>query len=218
MKKKNLSTIYSGVNKSDPERRQNDLYETPPIATYILHKYGGLPENIVEPCAGRGSISVELERCGYNVKSFDLNEYPNTLCDVQTDQDVLELPYQEGYEALVTNPPYFKNLPMKIAKKGIDEYRYTALFVRLTYLEGSARKKLFEQFPPSRILFVSDRVKFKPDLVSEPIEKTDQIGGMIAYMWIIWSHDVGQSNTKIKWVSLSEEYDEWRAHYERTKK
>jgi hypothetical protein len=218
MSSKDLRTVYSGVDKSDPERRENDLYETPPLATYILHKYGNLPDNIVEPCAGRGSISVELERCGYTVKSYDLNTYPNTLCDIQVDQDVLQLPYQEGYEAFVTNPPYFKNLPLKIAQKGIDEYQYTALFVRLTYLEGINRRKLFEKSPPNRLLFISDRVKFKPNLTSEPIEKEDQIGGMIAYAWVIWDKKSKHENTAIKWVNLSEEYDEWREHYERSKK
>jgi hypothetical protein len=212
---KDLKSIYVGVDKSDPERRENDLYETPPIATYVLHKYGNLPKNIIEPCAGRGSISVELQRCGYNVKSYDLNAYPNTLCSIQTNQDVLELPQQEGYNGFITNPPYFKNLPLKIAQKGIDEYQYTALFVRLTYLEGINRRKLFEKTPPTQILFISDRVKFKPNLTSEPIEKDDQIGGMIAYMWVIFDKKAQHDNTKIKWVNLSEEYDEWREHYER---
>ena len=113
----NLRDIYVGVNKNDELRHKNDLYPTPPLATYILQKYVDLPQNIIEPCAGRGNISIELIRNGYNVRSFDLHDYPDKLCDINVGNDVLTLPPQIGYNGLITNPPYFKNLPYKIAKK-----------------------------------------------------------------------------------------------------
>lgn len=213
-KTKSLQDIYVGVKQNDENRRENDLYETPPLATYILHKYGNLPKNIVEPCAGRGNISVELVRQGYNVLSYDLNDHDNKVHPVLSGYDVMELPKQEGFDALVTNPPYFKDLPRKIAEKGVSEYDYTALFVRLTFLEGQKRKKLFTNNPPSDIIFLSDRINFKANLTKEPIDKLDQIGGMIAYMWIIWNKKAKHDNTKLTWVLLHEEYDDWRKSYE----
>lgn len=141
---KNLADIYVGVKRNDPNRNENDLYPTPPLATYILKKYVSLPKNIVEPCAGRGNISIELQRCGFNVASFDLNKYDPVLCKIQTGVDVLSLPKQVGYDALVTNPPYYKDLPRLIAEKGIAEYDVTALFVRLTFLEGKKRKRCLQ--------------------------------------------------------------------------
>jgi len=211
---KNLRTIYVGVDKSDENRHEGDLYETPPLATYLLHKYGNPPSNIVEPCAGRGNISVELERLGYNVISYDLNDHKSKVTKVFTGFDVLDLPKQSGYDGLVTNPPYFKDLPRKIAEKGVAEYDYTALFVRLTFLEGIKRKKLFTTNPPTSIIFLSDRVRFRPNLEGEAIEKEDQIGGMIAYMWIIWDKKAKYDNTKLQWVCLSEEYNEWKLKYD----
>ena len=77
MQSKTIFDVYSKVKKNDPDRNENDLYPTPPLATYILHKYIDLPHNIVEPTAGRGNISIELIRNGYNVQSFDLFEYDN---------------------------------------------------------------------------------------------------------------------------------------------
>lgn len=210
---KNLADIYVGVKKDDPNRNENDLYPTPPLATYILQKYINLPKNIVEPCAGRGNISVELIRNGYNVKSFDLHEYDTTLCTIQTGVDVLSLPKQKGYDALVTNPPYHKDLPRKIAEKGISEYDVTAMFVRLTFLEGKKRKKMFTNNPPSDIIILSDRIKFGTGLL-EPINKNDQIGGMIAYAWVIFDKRAKSDSTQMRWVLLDEEYDEWRRHYE----
>ena len=170
---------------------------------------------MVEPCAGRGNISIELERNGHNVKSFDLNEYDNSLVDIETGIDVLELERPNGYEGLITNPPYHKDLPRKITEKALSEYPYVAMFVRLTFLEGKKRKNLFTKYPPSDIIFLSDRINFGSGLV-EPINKTHQLGGMIAYMWIVW--DRRSSNfdrsTKLHWALLEDEYDEWRTHYD----
>ena len=207
-----LTDIYVGVKQKDPKRNDNDLYPTPPLATFILHKYIKLPQNIVEPCAGRGNISIELMRHGYNVRSFDLHEYDNPLCKIETGHDVLELNKPDGAQALVTNPPYHKDLPRKIAEKGVAEYDLTALFVRLTFLEGKKRNKLFTNHPPSDIIFLSDRIRFDTGLI-EPIEKKDQLVGMIAYAWVVFrkKHD---GSTNLKWVLLENEYDEWRKHYD----
>lgn len=213
---KNLQDVYSGIIKNDINRRENDLYETPPLATYILHKYSQLPKNIIEPCAGRGNISLELMRNGYNVKSYDLNSYNNShISNIIIGQNVLELSKQTGYDGFITNPPYFNDLPRKIAEKGIEEYQYTALFVRLTFLEGMKRKKMFDKNPPSQIIILSDRVKFQPNMIYEPIEEKEQIGGMICYCWVIWDKD--KTDQKIDWVSLKENYKEWKLNYDKWK-
>ena len=209
---KNLTDIYVGVKRNDPNRNKNDLYPTPPLATYILHKYIDLPRVIVEPCAGRGNISIELIRHGYDVRSYDLNEYKDYLCSVTVGQDVLTLEKPKDAQALVTNPPYHKDLPRKIAEKGVAEYDLTALFVRLTFLEGKKRNKLFTNHPPSDIIFLSDRIRFDTGLI-EPVEKKDQLGGMISYIWIIFRKNyIGPTN--LRWVLLEDEYDEWRSHYD----
>ena len=208
---RSLTDVYVGVKKNDPNRNENDLYPTPPLATYVLHKYIDLPRNIVEPCAGRGNISIELIRQGYNVQSFDMFEYDNSLCDITTGQDVLTLQKPNGIQALVTNPPYHKDLPRLIAEKGVSEYDLTALFVRLTFLEGKKRKKLFTNHTPSDIIFLSDRVRFGTDLI-EPIDRKDQIGGMIAYCWIVFRKE-HTGATKLRWVMLDEEYDEWKSTF-----
>lgn len=206
----NLRDIYVGVNKSDKNRNTNDLYRTPPLATYILHKYSTIPTNVVEPCAGYGNISHELMRCGYNVLSYDLNEYETSLVSIQTGQDVLELEKPQGFSALITNPPYHKNLPHKIAAKGLCEYDYVALLVRLTFLEGKKRKKIFDANPPSQLIFFSDRINFEGNS-DDLYAKEHQIGGMIAYMWIVWDKNSKNSNTLLKWVSMEDEYDEWKS-------
>lgn len=210
----NLKDIYVGVNKADEDRRGYDLYETPPLATYILTKYATPPKNLVEPCAGRGNIAIELIRQGHDVKCYDLNDHPNKVwSDIKTGQDVLSLEKLDGVDGLVTNPPYFQDLPRKIVEKSVAEYDYTALFVRLTFLEGIKRKKLFTNNSPSDIIILSDRVRFSPNLTKEPIDKKEQIGGMIAYCWVVFNKKANHQNTKLTWVTLSEEYDEWYDSY-----
>ena len=212
----NLKDVYVGVKKDDPNRNENDLYPTPPLATYILKKYTNLPRIIIEPCAGRGNISIELLRHGYDVRSYDLYEYDNPLCTIKTGQDVMDLQRPDKKNVgLVTNPPYHKDLPRKIAEKGVNEFDFTALFVRLTFLEGKKRKKLFTEHPPSDIIFLSDRIRLGTDLV-EAINKTHQLGCMTAYMWIVWDKRSWNKpeNTRLRWVLLEDEYDEWRTHYD----
>lgn len=210
--KSDLRKIYVGVDKSDPNRRENDLYSTPPIATYALTKYDNVPKIVVEPCAGRGHIAKQLERSGRIVYSSDLFEYPNSFIpDIKTGQDALLLKKPADASALVTNPPYHKDLPRKILEKGLAEYDYVALFLRLTFLEGIKRKKIFEANKPTSIIFISDRIAFLPNLDNEPFERHEQIGGMIAYAWFIWDKKATHNNTKLTWVSLSDEYEEWRA-------
>lgn len=206
-----LTDIYVGVKKDDPNRRKNDFYPTPPLATYVLCKYARPPRKLIEPCAGRGHISRELQRMGHEVTSYDLNAYDNSLIEnIETGVDALTME-RKNVDGVVTNPPYHKNLPHKLAEKWIEEYSYTAMFVRLTFLEGKKRKKLFTKHPPSDIIFLSDRIRFS-DTVIDPIKKEDQIGGMIAYMWIVWDHTASHQNTKMNWVNLEDEYDLWASH------
>lgn len=209
-----LTDIYVGVKKNNPNRKENDFYPTPPLATYILCKYAKPPQNIFEPCAGRGNISVELARNGHNVLSHDLNDYENSLCSIVTSQDALTTPKQTFADGVVTNPPYHKDLPRKLAEKWIQEYDYTAMFLRLTFLEGKKRNSLFTNHAPSDIIFLSDRVKFNSNVI-EPIGKKDQIGGMIAYAWFIWDKKANHKYTRCQWALLENEYDEWKVNYDR---
>jgi len=207
----NLRDIYVGVNRNDPNRNTNDLYRTPPIATYLLCKYSNPPKKIVEPCAGFGNIASELIRNGRDVVCYDLNEYPQAIVPVTTGVNALDLPKVVGYDGLITNPPYKSDFPRILAEKSIADYDYTAMLLRLTFLEGVRRKALFDKQPPSQMIFFSDRIRFDSSEI-EPVEKKEQIGGMVAYAWFVWANE--PEWTGAKWVCMNEEYDEWRQNYE----
>lgn len=86
--------------------------------------------------------------------------------------------------------------------------------MRLTFLEGKSRWKLFGEHTSTTILFFSDRVRFG-SFVPEAINRNEQIGGMIAYAWVVWDkRNQHQEGTELKWVLLENEYDERREKYE----
>lgn len=209
---KNLKDIYVGVKKNSEDRRDNDFYPTPPLCTYILCKYGNVPHSVIEPCAGRGNISIELERNGHEVVSRDLFAYENSLVEIKTGCDVFTSA-DPSIQGLVTNPPYEKNLPARILEYGINNFTYTALFVRLTFLEGQKRFKIFTKNPPTKIIIFSDRVRFG-EYDHEPVEENEQIGGMICYAWVIFSKLAPPGETQVKWVMMKDEYAEWREKYD----
>lgn len=215
---KNLTDIYVGVRQNDVERHENDLYATPPLGTYALLKTLGsrVPSNLLEPCAGRGHIAAELARSGRKVLAHDLFPYENLVYPVEPGHDAEALSVWP-VDGVVTNPPYHKNLPHKLTAKWIQEYDFVAVFLRLTFLEGKKRKKLFTEQPPSDILFISDRINFKGTWanINEPIAKEDQIGGMIAYAWYVWDKNKPHLNTNVEWILLEDLYDEWLEKYKK---
>jgi hypothetical protein len=197
------------INKSKETRRASDAYFTPPIVTYVLAQNEDIPNDILEPCAGRGWISAELTRLGNEVYSSDLVAYENSLVDVNTGIDCLDVLNwcNEGknpYGALITNPPYAKKMPIKMLRKAVDNFDFVAMVLRTTFLESRDRNKFFNEFPPSVVYVFSDRMNcdFEDDLENK------QIGGMVSYSIFVWKK--GNHEAKIKWLLLSEYLDKWR--------
>lgn len=203
---KNLLNIYSKVVKNDEERRENDFYPTPPLAVYTLLKNYSVPKNILEPCAGQGDISYELIRNGHEVISTDLYKYDNSLVNIESGIDFLQSNIHA--DGVITNPPYNKNLPLKMLKKCIQEYDFTAFLLRITFLEGGKRYIFFKNNPPSKILVFSDRLRFSENR-SRDFYMNKQIGGMICYAWFIWDKNNPNKN-EIDWVKAFDYYDNWR--------
>jgi hypothetical protein len=181
-------------------RKENDFYPTAPVATQSLIENCNIPKTIWEPCAGKGHISKELIRNGFDVFSSDLFSYNDSLIsNIKTDYDfqTCDLPDVEG---VITNPPFKSNLPQKLIERCLDKYSFIAIFCRLTFMESGRRYNLFKNNPPSKILVFSERVNCDEKLFY-PKEK--QIGGMVAYAWFIWDKNLNETN-KIDWIKPSD--------------
>jgi hypothetical protein len=62
---------------------------------------------ILEPCAGRGHMALELRKLGFKVDAADLHIHADPLIgDIVTGADALERTSLAGYRYLITNFPY----------------------------------------------------------------------------------------------------------------
>lgn len=182
---KELTKAYK-IIKNSATRRKNDLYATPSIATYILHKFGMIPQKILEPASGTGHISRILQILNYDVTAYDIEEYDNSYFPLDGIESYLDLPKQKVH-GLVTNPPYKNQLPEKFLQKAIevDEYTYVAMLCRINFLESEKRYHLFQKYPPTRIIIFSDRITHDNDNL---YDVDNDFRGMVCYAWYVWDY------------------------------
>ncbi|KKQ10207.1 MAG: hypothetical protein US20_C0002G0008 [Candidatus Pacebacteria bacterium GW2011_GWF1_36_5] len=93
---------------------------------------------------------------------------------------------------IITNPPF------KLAEQFIIHayeigINTMALLLKLSFLEGQKRKKLFSVLPPKEILVFSKRLTMTRN--GEPSRN----GGMIAFAWYIWEFGY-KGRPQIGWI------------------
>jgi hypothetical protein len=166
------------VRKGDtPQREKDDFYRTPAHSTKALLAVESFPTSIWEPACGDGAISEVLIAAGHATVSTDLVDrgYSQAGRDFLFEQS-LPAP------AIVTNPPFklADEFVLHALRLGASK---VAMFMRLGWLEGSARRaSLWAPHPPARIWVFSRRqTLWRGDDVS-PQEK----GGAIAFAWFVW--------------------------------
>jgi hypothetical protein len=185
------------IDKNSDERKGNDYYPTPPIATEaLIHHYKEIiPDNIWEPCCGRGWMSKVLLEAGYSVKSSDLFKYENLLIpNAEWYKDFLTEEFPNDIEGIITNPPYMKNFTEKLIEKSLKHVKFVAVLQRLFFLESAKRYELFCQTRPDVLVF-SGRVNFQEEFYNQ---REKQMGGMMAFAWFIWHENC---NGNIEWVN-----------------
>lgn len=98
----------------------------------------------MEPACGEGHISEALKAAGYEVESRDLVDrgYGEVA-------DFLAIDNLAWNGNIVTNPPYkYAQQFVEKALSIIPEGKKVAMFLKLTFLEGKARRNLFRSTPP----------------------------------------------------------------------
>lgn len=172
------------------EREKDDFYATDPLAVEWLCEIEQLRHDIWEPACGQGHIAKVLVEHGFNVRSTDLinRGYGQGGVDffAQT----------EAWEGdIVTNPPFkyaqeFVEHAMELVKPGGK----VCMFMKLQYLEGNTRRKLYDKYPPKRVWVSSSRIKCAR-------AGEDFTGGsMIAFAWYIWEKGY-EGETTLKWFN-----------------
>ena len=149
-------------NHTDAERQREDYYATEPKATEWLCKLEQFEGRILEPSCGEGHMSEVLKAAGYEVVSRDLVDrgYGEVA-------DFLAIDNLEWDGNIVTNPPYkFAQQFVEKAMSIIPEGKKVAMFLKLTFLEGKARRAMFKSTPPRSRLgeFITTEMRYERGL------------------------------------------------------
>lgn len=178
-------------NHSSSEREEFDYYATDPIAMELLLDAESFSPNIWECACGAGHLSKVLESRDYNVRSTDLvfRGYGTGGVDF--------LNSDEHFDGdIITNPPYkYAQKFVEHAIQCISDGNRVAMFLRLQFLEGKSRRKLFESFPPQKVYVASGRISCA---LGGDFDKHN--GGAQAYAWFIWKKGYS-GETIIKWFN-----------------
>lgn len=181
-------------NHTDEERQHEDYYATDPIAAEILLGVETFNKKVWECACGEKHLSKVFEDKGYDVRSSDIVE----RCGNEV-FDFLSIENQEWDGDIVTNPPYkyavdfiYKSLQI------IPSGNKIAMFLKVQFLEGKERKRLFQSFPPKVIYVSSSRILCAKNAEFDKMREGG--GSAVAYAWYVWQKGY-KGDTIIKWIN-----------------
>jgi len=189
--KKSVFTTLGASSHSTTDRIEHDYYATSPKAIapiFSIHKFD---DSIWEPACGGGHLSEAMKEYGKSIYSTDLIDrgYGDDFFDFFASD--LDWPGD-----IITNPPY------KYAKEFaehalglLNDGKQLAMFLKLTFLEGKARKKFFDVHPPKYIYVFSYRVGVARNGDPEMFNASSAA----CYAWFIW--EKGSTDEPIvRWI------------------
>jgi hypothetical protein len=153
-----------------------------------------LNKNIWECACGQGHLSKIFEDAGYNVKSTDLIDrgYGETGVDFLSQTELFD-------GDIITNPPY--KYAKEFVEKGLElvnDGNKVIMFLKLQFMEGKARKKLFTKHPPKTIYVSSSRITCAKNADFEMMKAGG--GSAVAYAWYVWEKGFN-GDTIVKWFN-----------------
>lgn len=189
-----IFTTLGASNHSLHDRETHDYYATEPRVIDELFSVERFSEHIWEPACGEGHLSKKMEEHGKLVRSTDL------IYRGYGDGNVDFLSTQAAWNGdIITNPPYkfaqeFVEHALLLQQKSELPNLKTAMFLKLTFLEGQKRQKLFKKHPPHTVYVYSSRrtCALNGDFTT--------VGSSAScYAWFVWEKDY-LSEPIIKWL------------------
>lgn len=188
--KNSVFKTLGASNHTESERQNEDYYATDPKAAELLMQLETFSNNIWECACGEGHLSKVFIKKGYDVKSSDLINRGFG----EHGFDFLSIDNIKWGGDIITNPPY------KYAKEFIEkslsiipEGNKVAMFLKLQFLEGKARKELFKSHPPKTIYVSSSRIECA-------MNGNFKNESAVAYGWFIWEKGF-KGITQLKWFN-----------------
>lgn len=185
-------------NHTEKDREINDYYATSPKALLLLLLEQLQKENIklhnkIWECAcGEGHLSEVLKQKGHNVTSTDLIDRGYGIGGV----DFLNM-LNKWDGDILTNPPYknakeFVEHSLELQEDGY----YTIMFLKIQFLEGKDRYKMFQKYPPKYVYVNSSR---QTCAMNGKFDEYNKKGNAICYCWFIWEKGF-KGEPIIRWI------------------
>ena len=194
-----LFSCNGASNHSLEERASRDFYSSDPVCAVWLLKLEPQINNIWEPAVGNGALAEPLREAGKLKAVSDIVDrgyYPE---GISTKYNLDFLTFNKKWKGdIVTNPPY--NVCLDWAQHQLDliqDGRYSALFMKITFLEGKSRKSFLEENPPIRVWVSSSRIMCYKN---GNIEDGKKNSSATCYAWYVWQKGY-KGDTIIKWFN-----------------
>jgi hypothetical protein len=192
--KNSIFKTLGASNHTDKERENDDFYATDPDAGKMLLGLVELNKNIWECACGEGHLSKVFVDAGHNVKSTDLIDrgYGETGIDFLNQTELFD-------GDIISNPPY--KYAKEFVEKGLElvnDGNKVIMFLKLQFMEGKARKKLFTKHPPKTIYVSSSRITCAKNADFEMMKAGG--GSAVAYAWYVWEKGFN-GDTIVKWFN-----------------
>jgi hypothetical protein len=192
--KNSIFKTLGASNHTDKEREMDDFYATQPEAAEMLLELVELNKNIWECSCGQGHLSEVFKNAGHNVKSTDLVDrgYGESGIDFLTQTEIFD-------GDIISNPPY--KWAKEFVEKGLElvnDGNKVIMFLKLQFMEGKARKKLFIKYPPKIIYVSSSRITCAKNADFDGMKAGG--GSAVAYAWYVWEKNFN-GETIVKWFN-----------------
>ena len=156
--KRTLGALLGASNHTSEDRQREDCYAThPDMVRDLLNAGAPLRQRVWEPACGAGHIVNVLRERGHEVYATDIVDRgcpDSCLQDFLWEFDGAPM----GDVDIMTNPPYataleFVERALRLVKPGANVW----VLLCLQFLEGKARRRLFDVAPPADVWVFSER-------------------------------------------------------------
>lgn len=195
------------------DRVRDDWYVEPSWAVEALINAVDFMDNwIWDPACGLGTIPEAFAARRHPIIASDIVDRGYSRFAEECDflEPGVPLFVKPGQRvSIVTNPPYGRLLPgmprgdtmaERFIRKALTVIDHRlAVLVPVSFLASGYRLKLFQEFPPSDVLVLSDRPSMPPgEKIAELADRAFK-GGTTDFVWIVWTrpHD---RETRTRWI------------------
>lgn len=191
---RSVIATLGATNHSKEDRADLDFYSTVPSTVESLmskiQEYNIQLGTVLEPAVGMGHIADVLKSHNINVTGGDLVDrgYPETHVVNFFDVENIE------EDDIITNPPYsFAAEFVEHSMNLLKDDRYCIMLLKIQFLEGQKRRKLFEKYPPKYVWVFSERQKCLKN------GKDEGGSSAVCFCWFIWQKGF-EGKPMIDWI------------------